>query len=270
MRGPFCLIGGKNRLADKIIARFPEHLTYVEPFAGGAQVFFRKPPSKVEVLNDLNDEIVNFFRICQQHYQELLRYTRFLLASRSWFDSLQRCSPETLTDVQRAARFLYLQKNAFAGMVVRRNYKAHVVNPPNFDPTRLPAMIKAVHDRLARVQLECLPYQQLLEKFDRAETFFYLDPPYYDKKLYRFNFTKADFSELAARLKTLSGKFLLSLNDVPEVRKLFSEFNIEPIKLAYSAQKKAEIRYRELFITNYGRSLRRIRQGCTIPNPLAE
>src|SRR5205807_3601507 len=111
MAGPLSYIGGKNRLAKRVIEIFPEHTTYVEPFAGGAQVFFRKEPSKVEVLNDLDQEIVNFFRVCQSHYEELLRYLRFTLVSRAWFDLMKVTDPRTLTDVQRAARHFYLLKN---------------------------------------------------------------------------------------------------------------------------------------------------------------
>src|SRR5215475_6718489 len=111
MRGPLAYIGGKNRLARTLIALFPKHTTYVEPFAGGAQVFFHKPPSEVEVLNDLDGEIVNFFRICQWHHEELIRQLRYCLASRKLYELLARSDPVTLTDVQRAARFFYLQKN---------------------------------------------------------------------------------------------------------------------------------------------------------------
>jgi DNA adenine methylase len=77
MVGPLPYIGGKRTLAKQIIALFPEHTTYVEAFAGGAQVFFAKEPSKVEVLNDLDGEIVNFFRVVREHYEELIRYFRF-------------------------------------------------------------------------------------------------------------------------------------------------------------------------------------------------
>src|SRR5712671_3627168 len=86
MIGPLAYIGGKNRLAKQIISILPEHVTYVEPFAGGAQVFFHKAPSKVEVLNDLDFEIVNFFRCCQHHYEELVRYLNYCLISRRWYD----------------------------------------------------------------------------------------------------------------------------------------------------------------------------------------
>lgn len=251
MVGPFCYVGGKNRLAAKIISEFPEHKTYVEPFAGGAQVFFRKEPSEVEVLNDLNAEIPNFFRVCQNHYEELIRYTRFFITSRTWFALLEQTSPESLTDVQRAGRFLYLQKHAYAGLVVRRNYKAHVANAPNFNASRLSEIIEAAHKRLARVQIECLPYQQILEKFDRPSTLFYMDPPYYGRRLYRANLEHKDFVELARRVRDLRGKVLLSLNDVQEVRSIFSEFRLESVRLAYSAQKNAGNLYSELIIRNW-------------------
>src|SRR5579863_5874311 len=105
MIGPLPYIGGKNRLAKKIISLLPEHITYVEPFAGGAQVLFHKLPSEVEVLNDLDFDIVNFFRVCQWHYEELVRYLRYSLASRKLHEMHLAAKPETLTDIQRAGRF---------------------------------------------------------------------------------------------------------------------------------------------------------------------
>jgi DNA adenine methylase len=251
MIGPLSYIGGKNRLAAHIISLIPPHKTYVEPFAGGAQVFFHKQPSEVEVLNDLDGEIVNFFRICQNHYQELLRYMHYLMVSRKWFELLQKASPEYLTDIQRAARFFYLQKNAFAGRVFRRNYAAHVVQPPRFKPAAMEELIQAAHERLAGVQIESLSYKDILLRFDRPTTFFYLDPPYYEKRLYTHNFEPHDFEELAEVLKGLKGKFLLSLNDVPEVRRTYRAFQFDQIQLAYSAQKNAGNRYAELIIKNF-------------------
>ena len=109
MIGPLPYIGGKNRLATKIISMLPEHTTYVEAFAGGAQVLFHKPPSQVEVLNDLDFDIVNFFRVCQWHYEELVRYLRYCLASRKLHELHVKTDPATLTDIQRAGRFFYLQ-----------------------------------------------------------------------------------------------------------------------------------------------------------------
>jgi DNA adenine methylase len=251
MIGPIAYVGGKNRLASKIISYLPDHLTYVEPFAGGAQVLFHKTPSNVEVLNDLDFDIVNFFRVCQWHYEELIRYLRYCLISRKWYDLLSVTKPETLTDIQRAGRFFYLQKNSFGGLVLNRHYHYGITNPPNYNSRRVPEIIEATHKRLQNVQVESLPYEQILNKYDRPTTFFYIDPPYYDRKLYNFNFSHEDFERFATRLKVLKGKFLLSLNDHPEVRRLFTDFYIQPVQLAYTAKRNTTARYQELLIANY-------------------
>jgi DNA adenine methylase len=249
--GPLPYIGGKNRIARKIVTIFPKHITYVEPFAGGAQVFFRKERSRVEVLNDLYGEIVNFFRVCQQHHDELLRCLKFVLVSREWFERLEKQNPESLTDIQKAVRFFYLRKTCYAGLVRHQNYNYSVVSPSSFNPGRLPKLIEETHQRLQRVQIECLPYEQILERFDRPATLFYLDPPYFGLKLYKFNFSEADFIALEQRLRKLRGKFVLSLNDVPAVRRIFGGFHFREIELAYTAQQSAGKRFAELLITNY-------------------
>jgi DNA adenine methylase len=253
MVGPLSYVGGKRALAKRVIEMFPQHLTYVEAFAGGAQIFFHKPPSKVEVLNDLDGEIVNFFRVCQSHHEELLRYSRYVLVSRKWFDLLRTTDPGMLTDVQRAARYMYLLKNAYASLIRHPNYGWKVVQPPGFNLERLPKLIENAHKRLERVQIECLPYEEVLKRYDRPATLFYLDPPYFRRKLYRYNLEDAEFPKLADRLKNLRGKFILSLNDVAEVRALFHHFHIYRVELAYTAQKRAGRRYREVLITNFKR-----------------
>jgi DNA adenine methylase len=253
MIGPLSYIGGKRTLAKRVIELFPEHTTYVEAFAGGAQVFFLKPPSKVEVLNDLDGEIVNFFRICQTHHEELLRYLRFAFVSRKYFDLLRATDPATLTDIQRAARYLYLLKNSFASLVRHPVYHWHVVQPPGFNPERLPELIENTHKRLERVQIDCLPYESVLRNYDRPTTLFFLDPPYFGRKLYRHNFEEADFRKLEERLGAVKGKFILTLNDVPEVRTLFHRFHIHGVELPYTAQKHAGRRYREVLIMNFKR-----------------
>lgn len=251
MVGPLAYIGGKNRLASRIIPLIPEHTTYVEPFAGGAQVFFHKKPSQVEILNDRSHNIVNFFRVCQNHHEELIRYLKTMVIGRKWYELLSKTPPEAFTDIQRAARFFYLQKTSFGGLVVRRNFTLRIVQEPNFNSVSLPALISKTHQRLQHAQVDCLPYEEIISKCDRPTTFFYIDPPYWDRKLYEFNFTKEDFEQLASILGKVRGKFILSMNDVPDVRELFGEFRIEALKLAYSSQKSAGRRYSEVLIRNY-------------------
>lgn len=255
MIGPLPYIGGKTRLASQIIALFPKHTTYVEAFAGGAQVLFRKEPSPVEVLNDLDNEVTNFYRVCQAHYEELNRYLRFTVASRQWFSILKATDPAGLTDIQRAARFLYLQKNAFGGLVVRQNFHYGVTQQSNFNPLRVPDAIAAAHKRLANVQIESLPYHDVIERYDRPSTLFFLDPPYWERKLYKFNFTEEDFLTMEKQLRSLRAKFILTLDDHPKVREIFGAFCVKPVDIAYSAQPRSGRRYGELVITNFSRTL---------------
>ena len=251
MKGPLSYVGGNTRIAAQIIALFPKHKTYVEAFAGGAQVLFRKEPSSIEVLNDLDGELVNFYRICQAHYQELIRSLNFVLLSRQWYRLLGNTPPENLTDIQRAARYFMIQKCAFGGLVARHNFAAHVTEPPTFTPKRIPQMIRSSYERLQSVQIENLPFEKVLRKYDRPTTFFYLDPPYHGIKLYNHNFTDDDFMRLKDCLAALKGKFLLSINDDPFIRSLFSGFKIEQISFFYSLQRHANRRYSELLIRNY-------------------
>lgn len=251
MRGPIAYLGGKSRLAPEIISKIPQHTAYIEPFCGGAQVFFRKPPSPVEVINDLDHEVVTFYRVCQLHHDELIRYLRFTITSRECFEIQLRTDPTTLTDIQRAARFLYLQKNAYAGLILHKNYRYSVVIPPSYNPLSIPDDIARVHERLARVQIECLPYETVLDKYDRPESFFYCDPPYFRRPLYRSNLAEGDYKTMSKRLSTLKGKFLLSINDAPEMRATFGQFRIEAVSVAYSAQRKSGVRFSELLISNY-------------------
>jgi DNA adenine methylase len=162
-----------------------------------------------------------------------------------------KTDPATLTDVQRAARFFYLQKNSFGGLILKQKFHYGVTQRSNYNPDRIPEILEMAHRRLQRVQIESLPFGQILEKYDRPTTFFYLDPPYWERKLYNFNFSRADFEEMEQRLRGLKGKFILSLDDRPEVRQLFSGFRQETVELAYTAKRDTRTRYKELFISNF-------------------
>src|ERR1700682_6028948 len=195
MVGPLSYIGGNNRLATKIISMLPEHTTYVETFAGGAQVLFHKTPSNVEVLNDLDFDVVNFFRVCQWHYEELVRYLRYCLVSRKLHELHLATNPAALTDIQRAGRFYYLQKNSFGGLIVKQKYHYGVTQPSNYNLARIPEVIEQAHQRLLRVQIEQAPNDAVQKNSPPPTTFFSLPPPYWKRKLYKFNFSESDFRQ---------------------------------------------------------------------------
>jgi DNA adenine methylase len=250
MIGPLSYIGGKRRIAKQLVALIPPHTTYIEPFAGGAQLFFHKPRSRVEVLNDIDEEIVNFLRVCQRHPQELSRSLRWQPASRRLFDWYEQDSGKGLTDIERAARFFYLQKNTWGGKRIKRNFHFMVSKHSNYAPETFDARFAAVAARLDDVQLEAAPYQTVLSRYDRPTTFFYCDPPYIDIDAYEHNFTDADFEQLAHCLRMLKGRFLLSINDCDKARRWFGEWHCQEISFAYTSTRNVR-NFRELLFANY-------------------
>lgn len=233
-------IGGKQKLARNIAGRIDgiQHKCYAEPFCGMASVFFsRQRRPSAEVLNDINGDVVNLFRVVKEHQDEFLRLLDWLLASRADYHRLMDTPPKTLTDIQRAARFLYMQNMKFGGKVFGNtgiNFGPHSVHP--FRRERMAGKIRAAHTRLQGVTIECLQWDQFIQRYDRHFTLFYLDPPYwghtddYGKNL----FTEEDFLRMAELLGSLKGQFILSLNDREEVRETFSVFHIEGIMARWS------------------------------------
>ena len=212
-------IGGKSQLASRIIARIPAHRCYVEVFAGAAWVLFKRPESDVEVLNDLNRDVVTLYRVVQHHIEEFVRYFKWMLVSRDEFDRMRRVDPETLTDVQRAARFFYLQKCCFGGRIVRPIFGTATTRPPKLNLLRIEEDLSAAHLRLARTYVECLPYEQVISKYDSPDTFLFVDPPYWGCEDYygKEMFSRDDFIRLRDILAGIKGRFLLTLNDLPEI-----------------------------------------------------
>ena len=232
-------IGGKHRLAERLAQRIEAipHATYAEPFVGMAGVFFRRQTvPKAEIINDANRDVATLFRVLQRHYVPFMEMLRYQLTTRTEFQRLSATDPATLTDLERAARFLYLQRTAFGGKVAKQSFGVTADQPARFDLTKLVPMLEDIHERLARVVIECLPYEDFIRRYDRPGTLFYLDPPYwgcesdYGKGL----FGRDDFERLAELLAGIEGRFLLSLNDIPEIRTCFRGFTVEAVKTSYT------------------------------------
>lgn len=250
---PIAWLGGKSRLADKIIARLPAHQNYCEPFAGGAWVLFRKPESKVEVLNDLNRELVTLYRCVKHHLPALVEQFRWMLVAREEFTRFLETPPDTLTDIQRAARFYYLNKTSFGARMARPTFGAAATHPPRLNLLRLEEDLSEAHLRLSRVLIECRPYGQVIERFDKPETLFYIDPPYWDCETDygKGLFAKEDFQTLADLLSVVKGKFILSINDVPQIREIFGAFRLEEVRTTYSISAGKNSSVGELLVSNF-------------------
>jgi DNA adenine methylase len=248
-------LGGKRNLSRRLAAGIDAHPvdTYAEPFVGMGGVFLRRTrKAPAEVINDINDDVATFFRILQRHYVPFMDMLRFQLTTRSGFERLVRQDPAALTDLERAARFLYLQRLAFGGKIAGRSFGVAVGIPARFDVTKLGPRLEELHERLAGVVIERLPYGEFIDRYDRAETLFYLDPPYFGGETdYGTGvFDRADFARIAAQLAEIKGRFILLINDVPEIRETFAAFPMEAVQTTYSIATEGAQKVSELIIWN--------------------
>ena len=227
-------IGGKRRLAKRILPIFPAHECYVEPFAGGAALFFLKDQSDVEVLNDINGELVNLYRVVKHHLEEFVRQFKWALISRQIYGWLKQTPEETLTDIQRAARFYYLQKMAFGGKVANQTFGTATTSAPRLNLLRIEEELSAAHLRLSRTYIEHLPWDECIRRYDRPHSLFYLDPPYGGTEGYGVGFGLDQYARMASLAKSIKGKMVISVNDIPEMRQVFDGLEMERLEISYT------------------------------------
>ena len=246
-------MGGKSNIASRLSQLLPEHRCYVEVFAGAANLLFARQKSKVEVLNDINSELINLFRIVRHHRREFIRELRLALHSRADFNA-NKTQPG-LTDIQRAARSWFIMKIAFGGRGGSTNaaFGYGTTGKARFRRTAFSA-IRRCHKRLDGVFIENLDFADCIRRYDRKHTVFYCDPPYLETAGYKAQFTLEDHQQLAEILKNIKGQFMLSINDHPKIRALYKGLPRLKIKVRYTVGRdkspKATDRT-ELVIANY-------------------
>ena len=235
MRSPLNYHGGKSKLVSQILPLIPPHVCYCEPFVGAGWIMFSKKPAKVEIINDFDSELVTFWRVIQNHLEEFLRFYKYAIISRKIFDLEKLKNPATLTDIQRAVRYYYLQRLSFGGLTVNRHFGTGTTRASNLVLSTMEDTLLDVHWRLQAVVIENLDGCECIRRYDRPGTFFYIDPPYFGVSGYAVSFKPCDFIRLRAALANLKGKFILSFNDVPEIRKLFKGFIQKRVATTYSS-----------------------------------
>jgi len=249
-------LGGKRRLADKLMPLFPPHECYVEVFCGGAALYFLRPyPAQTEVINDINGDLVNLYRVVQHHLEEFVHQFKWALSSRQIFKWQQEVRIETLTDIQRAARFFYLQQHAFSGKVVGQSFGT-ATTAPSINLCRIEESLSAAHLRMGGTYVENLPWLECMKRYDRPHTFFYLDPPYWQTEGYGVPFGFEQYELMAETMRTCKGKVMVSINDHPDIRRVFDGFFMEGLDIKYSVASVhgAPDTSRELVITNWDAS----------------
>lgn len=226
-RGPLRWYGGKCELAPKLVPLIPEHQTYVEVFAGGAALFFEKPISPIEVINDLDSALVNFYRVLrdEKKFERFKRLARFMPYSREEHRFCLKTWEHCDDEVERAARWFVAVRQSFGGIlgsgwsVEKSRSSKGMASTVSKWLSAIDRLLE-VFERLQGVEIENLDFREVIRRFDRRECFFYLDPPYVPatrkaKQVYRCEMTTKDHEELVALLLTIKGKAMLSGYDHP-------------------------------------------------------
>lgn len=250
-------IGGKRNLARRLCALIEAtpHTTYAEAFVGMGGVFFRRRSRpKCELINDWSGDVANLFRCMRAHPGALVDLIALQLHSRAEFDRATREDPTTLTDLQRAARFVYLQKTAFGGKVNGRNFGVSLGRPAGFRGSAVGDDLLAAAKRLEGVTIEQLGWSEFIARYDRPDVLFYLDPPYFgcEDDYGDGMFGRREFGAMAEQLAGLKGRFILSLNDRPQVREIFAGFRVAEVGTHYGIAGRGSSAARELIITGGG------------------
>ncbi|HEY0377194.1 MAG TPA: DNA adenine methylase [Pyrinomonadaceae bacterium] len=262
LNSPLKWVGGKSRLRKFIIPLIPAHTCYVEPFAGAAWVLFGKRPSDVEILNDKEQELINFFRVIKEKPEELIVSFEWELVARAEFERLAGLDPAQLTDVQRAHRFYYLIMAGWGGELHYPRFQTSITDGGHgnrlFGALKtLRQRLEPIHKRLSTVLIENLDWQDCVDRYDRPGTVMYIDPPYPGNGCnYSHNMRDWEAHKLLAeRLSRTKCNWILSSYDKPEIRGLFAQYHVTPVQSSsgMNTEKNGNTRVmnKEILTTNF-------------------
>lgn len=262
MKTPLTYYGGKQSMLNIILPLIPKHHMYVEPFVGGGAVFWAKEKSPVEVINDTNKEVVNFYEVSQKNYSALVKEIRATLHSREQHRQavIVYQNPEMFTPVKRAWAFWILSCQSFSASLGSGWRYGRSNKVENLVAKKRDRFTKAVVERLGQTQIERNDAVQVISSRDTEQTFFYCDPPYFNANMGHYKgYTKEDFTKLLETLAGIKGRFLLSSYQSDILQKYVQQFGWHSI----SVPKKVRIlhgvtRHKEEVLTaNYPIHLQR-------------
>lgn len=262
MRSPIKWAGGKSRLRKQIIDILPKHTCYLEPFCGAAWVLFGKSPSPVEIINDIDGELINFFHTVKTRPEEFIKSFDLELVSRQEFNRLAEIDINQLDELERAHRFYYLIMAGWGGEFNYPRFQTSISDGGHGNRLigaikTLRQRIEPIHQRLSTVIIENLDWQECIQKYDREGVVMYIDPPYPQNGVnYAHNMRDwENHYALASILTSTKAKWILSSYDNSKIRELFHEYPMMPVT-STSGMKKAKnsserVIVKEVLITNY-------------------
>ena len=235
-KSPLKWLGNKSIMARTIVNMFPRHVVYIEPFLGSGSIFFAKSPSLVEIINDVNDLLVNFYTVIASDdgVDQFLKKFDTTLHSRTIYDDYKKSNWSEIDPAEKAFRFYYIIRNAwnglyrvnadgefnapFSGAMEHRGLARRFFNSS--------VLIKKAHNRLKNATIECLDYKDVFKKYDGPGVLYFLDPPYQTTYQYSRSFDHAEFKD---ELKHVKGKWILTLDE--SLRDNYKEYPITTINL---------------------------------------
>ena len=255
MKTPITYYGGKQTLLKYLLPLIPQHRMYCEPFFGGGAVFFAKPKSDVEVINDINGEVINFYRVIKTKFSELQKEVQSTLHSRELYKKAMEVykNPAKFSDVKRAWALWTATNQGFAGMIGSWGFgkddskEAALANKRD-------AFTKEYEQRLTKVQVENNNAIKVINRCDDKETFIYADPPYIgsDQGHYK-GYSENDYRELLNALAKVKGKFLLSSYPSKILSAYINKYkwNVQKITKSVAVTKHTDKIKTEMIVMNY-------------------
>ncbi len=253
---PVSYYGGKQQLQAEIQPRIPEHRVYTESFAGGLATFFAKEPSKVEVINDLDGSIVNFYEVLKLEYLKLYELVQTTLHSRhAYEDSLVIYKyPHLFTKARRAWAFWVLTNQGFASKIGSWGYDKSSGSSERKIQNRKLTFGLHLAKRLEDTQIECNNALKVIQSRDCPDAFHFVDPPYFNSNCGHYGgYSLEDFTALLELLSTIQGKFLLCSYDSDVLSDFVEKFGWKQIKkqMPVSADKSKKKQKVEVITMNY-------------------
>jgi len=245
-------VGGKSQMVARITPLLGQCKSYIEPFAGGAWVFFARPSSRFEVLNDLDGELANLYRALQRSGRRLIREVDQYPYSRAVFKRMALSRPRT--PLSRARRFLYINRTCFGGRMARPTFGVSKGRANHVLPPTLRFNAEAIIERLRGVVIESLPAGEVIARYDGPDSLFFIDPPYLGlSQPYGVKdvFDRRAHQCLADQLAAIDGRFLLTVNAGPAVRSIYRRFRIRSIQTVYTVSRQSAKTAKELLVSNY-------------------
>ena len=273
MRTPITYYGGKQRLIRELLPLIPKHKLYIEPFIGGGALFFAKEPSEAEIINDLNENVTNFYCVAQTRFNELKLLIDGTLHSRAIYKGAMEIynNPVKYDTIQRAWAFWVVTNQGFSGKIGSWGFgKSNKIGKTLFNKRE--KFTQEYAERLKCVQIENKDGVAILKQYDSKDSFFYIDPPYFNSDCGHYKgYTEADYCNLLDTVVNIKGKFLLSSYPSEVLQEYVKRYGwkYKEIKQRIAVTKNTDKQKAEVLVWNYELLPAESKSICK-PIPVAE